>query len=567
MPSCIIKGCTHTWRDKGKNMIMHVFPKDRGIVRKWIEQAPDRFPNVEEWVEKIMDSKKTHDNYRLCSKHFDFFAYEEGGLRKKLRPDAVPTIFPKKLDSTQDSSDATAGTAKESQSTSESFMSSDLRSASGETQAAAVTVPTLSTTPSVRRRPKKKVANVPTTQVRSDAVISTGNVILMGEMNLLGNTIQLDLPLTATVTDMDVQIASLSQPSKEDKSNNTDLYWSKDHNTFVLDTSFVKRVNIGIQTTKIKHRQRGTQCRLLADPVKIGKAPVSRERPALWHTRAEVYHDRIRKGRAWKEISKELLPTAWNSASVSKKEKIIQQIKKRWNTCRNQFRRELNTKCKSGVWGKKKPYMYTRHLQFLKPIMDLRRTVDNLSDNSNSQAPSCELDDRPGLSSDTQVKIEQPEVMGESSVSSVSLLHQPLQERSEIREEVQDNNPEVVQANPEPSQQQRAAPVSHSSGRRGRRVMEYLNRNRSDAKEETALKGLAPSLCRVPEERQTRCLSALAMVIDEFTGPAEPHEVLHFLEKSRDKRLNVITPYSRLNRPDTPILHTPGPYSRELFEL
>ncbi|XP_040289844.1 uncharacterized protein LOC121002455 [Bufo bufo] len=294
------------------------------------------------------------------------------------------------------------------------------------------------------------------------------------------------------------------------------------------------------------------------------------------------------KDRAWEEIGKELIGTAWDSASVSKKEKMIQQIKKRSNTCRDQFRREFNTKSRSGDGAmKKKNYMYTRHLQFLLPIMDLRRTVDNLSDTSNPQALSGNLDDRPGMSTDDiQAESEHPEAMGESSVASLSLLHQPLQERSENQEEVTevvDAIQEPVQANPEPSQQQRAAPVSRSSSRRGQRVitdsgldlrgqvammvMEYLNWNRSDGKEEVALKGLTSSLRRVPDERQTRCLSALVMVLDEFTDPEEPHDVLHFLEKRRDQRLKVITPHSCLNRPDTPIVHTPGPYTRELFDL
>ncbi|XP_044162602.1 uncharacterized protein LOC122946821 [Bufo gargarizans] len=279
MPSCIIKGCRNTRRDKGKNIIMHVFPKDRGIIRKWIEQAPDHFPNIEEWVEKIFDSKKIHDNYRLCSKHFDFYAYEEGVLQKKLRRNAIPTIFPPIPDSTS-SSETYAGTVEERQSSSESFTSSVSRSSTPSanisgTQDEALTVPILQTMPSVKRRPKKrKVSNMPPIQVSSDAGTSTGNMIFTSEMNLLGSTIPLNLPLTATVTDMDVQIAPPRQPQKMDKSTNTDLYWSK-YYTFVLDTSLVKKANIGIQTKKIIRRQRGTQCRLLLDTIKFRKAPVS----------------------------------------------------------------------------------------------------------------------------------------------------------------------------------------------------------------------------------------------------------------------------------------------------
>ncbi|XP_044133055.1 uncharacterized protein LOC122925770 [Bufo gargarizans] len=274
MPSCIIKGCTHTWKNKDKNIIMHVFPKDPRIVRKWLEQAPDHFPNVDEWLEKILETQKKNDNYRLCSKHFDYFSYEEGGLRKKLRRDAVPTIFPPKISSTLDSSDATTET--ESQTTSESLDSSESRSATplgdvsgelvGETKSSDGTLPTIAATPCVKRKQKRRrVSEHPNTQVVSHPVGSSGNVVLHGEINLLGSTIQLHLPITATVTDTNVLLPNYSLPTMVDQSTNTDLYWSKDHKTFVLDTSYVSKVNIGIQTKKIRYRQRGTQCCLLKD--------------------------------------------------------------------------------------------------------------------------------------------------------------------------------------------------------------------------------------------------------------------------------------------------------------
>ncbi|XP_044127705.1 uncharacterized protein LOC122921637 [Bufo gargarizans] len=283
MPSCIIKGCTHTWKNKDKNIIMHVFPKDPRIVRKWLEQAPDHFPNVDEWLEKILETQKKNDNYRLCSKHFDYFSYEEGGLRKKLRRDAVPTIFPPNISSTLDSSDATTET--ESQTTSESLVSSESRSATplgdvsgelGETKSSDGTLPTIAATPCVKRKQKRRrVSEHPNTQVVSHPVGSSGNVVLHGEINLLGSTIQLHLPITATVTDTNVLLPTYSLPTMVDQSTNTDLYWSKDHKTFVLDTSYVSKVNIGIQTKKIRYRQRGTQCCLLKDRVKRAKGSFS----------------------------------------------------------------------------------------------------------------------------------------------------------------------------------------------------------------------------------------------------------------------------------------------------
>ncbi|XP_040262356.1 uncharacterized protein LOC120978199 [Bufo bufo] len=214
-------------------------------------------------------------------------------------------------------------------------------------------------------------------------------------------------------------------------------------------------------------------------------------------------------------------------------------MKKCWYTGRDRIRRERNTKHRSGDGGKKKkPYMYTRQLQFLKLIMELRTTVDNLSECSSSRAPSTEEEPR-------QVEDENQRALGESSAS------QGLQPTGEI-----DVNQNAVQPIPEVIPVEAAAPVCRSSGRRGRRVMigsgldlraqvdtmvlEYLNRMRSDGKEELALKGLAPSLRRVPDKRQTRCLATLALVIDQFAGSQEPH----YVEMSRNQMLNPVTPPS-----------------------
>ncbi|XP_044129649.1 uncharacterized protein LOC122922941 isoform X1 [Bufo gargarizans] len=92
MPSCIIKGCFNTWKTKDSNVILHVFPKDKDGIKLWLSQSPENFPNVDELVEKVYSQNK-YGTVRLCSKHFNDDQYFHEGTRRRLRPNAVPTIF------------------------------------------------------------------------------------------------------------------------------------------------------------------------------------------------------------------------------------------------------------------------------------------------------------------------------------------------------------------------------------------------------------------------------------------------------------------------------------------
>ncbi|KAM3909755.1 uncharacterized protein RB166_021625 [Leptodactylus fuscus] len=101
MPVCIVNGCPSGGRQKEHGVIVHVFPKDRNMIRAWLVQTGQDFGDLEQFVNKVYEGKKT-DSYRLCSKHFAPECYTHlDGWRKILRKDAIPTIFfPPSLPST-----------------------------------------------------------------------------------------------------------------------------------------------------------------------------------------------------------------------------------------------------------------------------------------------------------------------------------------------------------------------------------------------------------------------------------------------------------------------------------
>ncbi|XP_075719875.1 uncharacterized protein LOC142760571 [Rhinoderma darwinii] len=103
--------------------------------------------------------------------------------------------------------------------------------------------------------------------------------------------------------------------------------------------------------------------------------------PEIWDTRSEAYHNRTAKEDAWEEVAKELFGQEWESGRTRDRSRLVQEIKTRWRSCRDQFRREMGERGRSGDGAsRKRPYMYTQQLMFLKDIMEMRTTTDNLED-------------------------------------------------------------------------------------------------------------------------------------------------------------------------------------------
>lgn len=92
MPSCIVNGCNSSWKIKDPDLVLHSFPRDLNIIRRWLLETPQDFGDVEAMCQKIFLSAK--GAFRICSKHFNFDCYEVRGTTRCLRKDALPTIFP-----------------------------------------------------------------------------------------------------------------------------------------------------------------------------------------------------------------------------------------------------------------------------------------------------------------------------------------------------------------------------------------------------------------------------------------------------------------------------------------
>ncbi|XP_044140577.1 uncharacterized protein LOC122930928 [Bufo gargarizans] len=182
-----------------------------------------------------------------------------------------------------------------------------------------------------------------------------------------------------------------------------------------------------------------------------------------------MYQDRVRKDRSWEEIAQELLPDEWARYRSEKRMGLVKRLKTKWNSCRDQFRREFNANKVTVAMGnrKKKPYLYTKDLQFLLPIMDLRPTVDNLE-----------------AEGDSSTDIENPTPPPSCSTAAVEMEDVPRPDE----ESHQETSPQ--QPTQRPSKRRRGGSNPQAPSEMARRdyidsqVFEYLNKNKSETPEE-----------------------------------------------------------------------------------
>ena len=103
------------------------------------------------------------------------------------------------------------------------------------------------------------------------------------------------------------------------------------------------------------------------------------ERPCLWDVFCKEYHVREKRERAYEEIENKL-------------EIDLNDIKTKIVGLRSQLRRELsktnNKKSGQGLGDNyKSNWIYWDSLQFLVPVMQARKSKDNLPDHQNSSSP------------------------------------------------------------------------------------------------------------------------------------------------------------------------------------
>ncbi|XP_068118490.1 uncharacterized protein [Hyperolius riggenbachi] len=93
-PKCFVTGCPNSAEDQPPRpgITLHTFPTNLNMVKLWLLKTGQSFKNIDLFAHHVLSS---WDNFRICSSHFSADSYYKRGSVVDLKPDAVPTIFPK----------------------------------------------------------------------------------------------------------------------------------------------------------------------------------------------------------------------------------------------------------------------------------------------------------------------------------------------------------------------------------------------------------------------------------------------------------------------------------------
>ncbi|XP_044146990.1 uncharacterized protein LOC122935290 [Bufo gargarizans] len=262
------------------------------------------------------------------------------------------------------------------------------------------------------------------------------------------------------------------------------------------------------------------------------------ERPQLWDTRSDLYHDKVLKECGWDEVTQEMLAREWEKGNSAKRRKLVQRVKTRWQSCRDQYRRErVQGVGHSGEGGRrKKPYLYTRQLHFLRPVLDVRTTVDSLEPQRETGNTSSE--------SDQAAYGQDSPRPGEQEVEPVQQLPEEEREESSARE----GPSQPLESSPQPRRRQtrrrRVAPPNPDSAANTQaqvqtQVLEYLRQRHLEGSEERMLSGLAHLFKELPAYQQTLFVDVMTSVFTIFKTPLDPHEVVCCVDNLKNRAFSL----------------------------
>ncbi|XP_071982570.1 uncharacterized protein [Engystomops pustulosus] len=116
-------------------------------------------------------------------------------------------------------------------------------------------------------------------------------------------------------------------------------------------------------------------------------------RPQLWDKTYKDYSDNQKRENLWHEICLEM-DSRWASLPSREKWRQEEELRKRWRSCRDRFRKDLAIKEKSGSSPtNRRPYQHFDELMFLAPTRSLRSTQGNFVDEDSNQTREADMED------------------------------------------------------------------------------------------------------------------------------------------------------------------------------
>ncbi|XP_071979185.1 uncharacterized protein [Engystomops pustulosus] len=189
-------------------------------------------------------------------------------------------------------------------------------------------------------------------------------------------------------------------------------------------------------------------------------------------------------------------------------------IQKRWRSARDQFRREMvHYEGLSGLGPlNKKPYMYLQQLMFLKPVLDLRPAGTKTGAETDGKVQPAE--------SEAEVTAARPVV-----VASESCVETPANTSA---------TPTHQQAPPirlPGRKSKKTAPSLNTAESIDSQVLDFVKRNIEEDPEDAFCRSLGHYIRQVPPGWRLRLRTAIQTLIEGFTPPNNPEQLLGLLSQ------------------------------------
>ncbi|XP_066461895.1 uncharacterized protein [Eleutherodactylus coqui] len=132
-------------------------------------------------------------------------------------------------------------------------------------------------------------------------------------------------------------------------------------------------------------------------------------KPQIWDTADEGYSDRDVKADAWLSVCSGMYPD-WDTATAARQNEILKDVKNRWRSVRDRYKKHEKECEKSGSSPSKKKCPYAEELAFIRSGRQLRPTSGNVQP---SQSASQETSEESGqqatqLSADIEINAGTP---------------------------------------------------------------------------------------------------------------------------------------------------------------
>ncbi|XP_073537575.1 uncharacterized protein [Phyllobates terribilis] len=246
-----------------------------------------------------------------------------------------------------------------------------------------------------------------------------------------------------------------------------------------------------------------------------------RSHPELWDPSDRGYSDRQKKTDAWSSVCCRLYPD-WESLDNRDKGILDNDVRKRWRSARDQFRREI-VQCQNGLAPPiKKPYIHLEELMFLVPVLDIRPA--NLNGAEVDVQVAQELnqlgESEPELPTTTLAGVSDPSDGGRSLC-----CEEPF---------ITGNGTLVSRVLPLQYKERKGGKTSFSSASADTidsQVLAYLQRNIEEDSEDAFVRSLGSYIRKVPERWRLWLRSSIQTLIEACIPPNDPEKVLSLLDQ------------------------------------